>query len=76
MYGDTSQVRHTGSQNRGMPAAEPSCTVHSVATTALMIDAERVRRNIERLATYAASQGIAVWPPTAAMDMSPNIPMR
>ena len=47
-----------------MPAVEPSCTVHSVATPALVIDAERIRRNIERLATYAASHGITVRPHT------------
>ena len=47
-----------------MPAVEPFCTVHSVATPALVVDAERIRRNIERLATYAASHGITVRPHT------------
>jgi len=43
------------------PASLPP-TVETVATPALVIDADRARRNIERLSSYAASHGIAVRP--------------
>jgi len=45
-----------------MSGASPSSTVGSVATPALVIDAARVRRNIESLAAYAAAHGIVARP--------------
>ena len=47
-----------------MAAFEESPTIDCVATPALVIDAAVVRRNIERLASYAASHGLAVRPHT------------
>ncbi|NBX30114.1 DSD1 family PLP-dependent enzyme, partial [bacterium] len=43
-------------------AASP--TIDLVPTPALVIDAAGVRRNIDRLASYAASHGLAVRPHT------------
>ena len=37
-------------------------SIERIATPAIVIDAARVRRNIERLSAYAASHGIAVRP--------------
>lgn len=48
--------------NVGVSVTVPSSTVDSVATPALVVDAVRVRHNIEALAVYAASHGIAVRP--------------
>ena len=45
-----------------MSVVSPSPGVESIATPALVVDAARVHRNIERLAAYAASHGIAVRP--------------
>lgn len=47
-----------------MSVIEASLAAGSVATPALVIDAAGVRRNIDRLASYAASHGIAVRPHT------------
>lgn len=48
--------------NLGMGAVPQLPTIDSVATPALVIDAARVLRNIERLSAYAASHGITVRP--------------
>lgn len=45
-----------------MNGAASSSTIEGVATPALVIDAARVRRNVESLSAYAASHGIAVRP--------------
>lgn len=51
-------LRHTVHMN----GAASSSTIEGVATPALVIDAARVRRNVESLSAYAASHGIAVRP--------------
>jgi D-serine deaminase-like pyridoxal phosphate-dependent protein len=45
-----------------MSFATPSPTIESVATPAVVINAARVRRNIERLSAYAHAHGIDVRP--------------
>ena len=47
-----------------MAASPESSAIDSVATPALVIDAARMRGNIDRLAAYAAARGIAVRPHT------------
>jgi len=48
----------------GMSLIAASPTIDLVPTPALVIDAAGVRRNIDRLASYAASHGLAVRPHT------------
>ena len=45
-----------------MSVATSSPTIESIATPAVVINAARVRRNIERMSAYAASHGITVRP--------------
>jgi D-serine deaminase-like pyridoxal phosphate-dependent protein len=56
-------TRCLAGHNQGMvDRPEPFQTVGSVPTPALVVAGARVRRNIERLASYARSHGIAVRP--------------
>lgn len=45
-----------------MRIASPSSGIEPIATPAVVIEATRVHRNIERMSVYAASHGIAVRP--------------
>jgi D-serine deaminase-like pyridoxal phosphate-dependent protein len=45
-----------------MTSSTASLAINAVATPSLVIDGSRVRANIERLAAYAASHGLAVRP--------------
>jgi D-serine deaminase-like pyridoxal phosphate-dependent protein len=45
-----------------MPHVHHARSEEAIATPAVVIDAERVRSNVERLAAYAAAHGIAVRP--------------